>query len=125
MNASLKLLYIDDDPDIRAIVEIALGLDPSIEIRTAVSGADALRLAGQAEWRPDVLVLDIIMPEMDGLATLAALRRLPGLSETPAVFMTASVRDADVARYRAAGAVGVVLKPFDPLLLASEVRALL
>jgi two-component system, OmpR family, response regulator len=124
MSTSLHLLYVDDDHDIRTIVEMALGLDPLMTVRTASSGAEALTLVGRGDWRPDVIVLDVMMPGMDGIETLQALRRLPGLATTPALFMTAKGREADIDRYRAEGAVGVILKPFDPLQLATEIRTL-
>ncbi|QDZ08261.1 response regulator [Sphingomonas panacisoli] len=125
MTGPLKLLYVDDDRDIRTIVEMALSLDPTIDVRTAISGQEAVAFAATTDWRPDVLVLDIMMPGMDGLATLRALRELPGLGATPALFITAKARDADIARYRDEGAAGVILKPFDPLQLATEIRTLI
>ncbi|WP_375396924.1 response regulator [uncultured Sphingomonas sp.] len=125
MSAVLNLLYVDDDADIRVIVEMALALDPAMVVRTARSGSAALALASDPAWRPDVLVLDVIMPEMDGVATLHALRRLPGLDRTPALFMTAKGRAADIAYYREEGATGVILKPFDPVHLAAEIRTLI
>lgn len=125
MSASLTLLYVDDDPDIRMIVEIALGLDPTIVLRTAGSGGEALALAVDPAFCPDALVLDVMMPGLDGIATLRALRTLPTLARKPALFMTARGRDADMTRYRAEGVVGVILKPFDPVLLAGKIRALL
>lgn len=125
MTRPLKLLYVDDDTDIRTIVEMALALDPAIEARTAKSGPEAIALISAVDWRPDVFVLDVMMPEMDGITTLHALRALPGMDDTPALFMTAKARDADIARYREEGAVGVILKPFDPLQLATEIRTLI
>lgn len=122
---ALKLLYVDDDPDIRTIVEMALALDPKIEARTVKSGRDAIALVTTSGWRPEVFVLDVMMPEMDGIATLRALRALPGMETTPALLMTAKAHDADIARYREEGAAGVILKPFDPLQLATEIRTLI
>jgi CheY-like chemotaxis protein len=124
MSTPLKLLYVDDDPDIRTIVRMSLALDPTIAARTAESGADALRIAAEPDWRPDILVLDVMMPGMDGVETLRALRELPGFAATPAIFMTAKGRQEDIARYHAEGAAGVILKPFDPLQLATEIRTL-
>lgn len=120
----LKLLYVDDDSDIRTIVEMALTLDPGIEARTAPSGRDAIAIVAGG-WHPDVFVLDVMMPDMDGPATLRALRELPGMGTTPALFMTAKARDADIAGYRTEGAAGVIRKPFDPLMLATEIRTLI
>lgn len=124
MTTSLNLLYVDDDHDIRTIVEMALDLDPLMAVRTAQSGSEALALVAGEAWRPDVVVLDVMMPGMDGIETLRALRGVPGLEATPVLFMTAKGREADVDRYRNEGAVGVILKPFDPLQLATEIRTL-
>lgn len=125
MTTPLALLYVDDDPDIRTIVELALGLDPAIAVCTAASGAAALALVATADRVPDVIVLDVMMPDMSGAETLQALRQHPALADTPAVFMTAKGRGEDVTHYKRLGAIGVILKPFDPILLAKEIRALL
>ena len=119
----MKVLLVDDDPDIRMVAMIALKSVGQWDVMEADSGADAL---GKAEaYEPDLILLDMMLPGMDGMATLAALRRRPGLAHTPAIFMTAKVREADVARYLAAGATGVIQKPFDPMALPGEVQRIL
>ncbi|WP_010162373.1 response regulator [Sphingomonas sp. PAMC 26617] len=125
MSDSLRILYVDDDDDIRTIVEMALSLDPAIEVRAARSGAVALRLVDAGPWRPDAIILDVMMPEMDGIALLAALRERPGLAETPALFMTARGHESDALRPQLEGATGVILKPFDPIELVGTVRRLI
>lgn len=125
MMPHLCLLYVDDDADIRTIVELALGLDPDITARTAGSGRAAIASLLVAEWTPDVIVLDVMMPDMTGPETLVELRRNPRLAETPVLFMTARGRDTDIKDYMALGAAGVILKPFDPLRLAAQLRACL
>lgn len=122
MTAHLNLLYVDDDADIRTIVELALGLDPAITARTAASGSAAVTSLLLSDWSPDVIVLDVMMPDMSGPETLAALRRNPRLARTPVLFMTARGRDTDIKAYMALGAAGVILKPFDPLRLAAQLR---
>jgi DNA-binding response OmpR family regulator len=118
---SLRLLFVDDDPDIRIIVELALGLDPTIELRVTASADEALKAL--AATQPDAALLDVSMPDIDGPALLAALHdRRPGL---PVIFMTAHGRERDVAALRALGARGVIVKPFDPLSLSAQIRALL
>jgi len=123
MKPPLTLLYVDDDPDIRTIVGLALALDPAITARTAASGAAAIAALADADSIPDAIVLDVMMPDMTGPETLAALRRQPLLRETPVLFMTARGRDADIKGYMALGAAGVILKPFDPLCLAAQIRS--
>jgi CheY-like chemotaxis protein len=117
----ISLLYVDDDPDVQEIALLSLGLDPDLEVRPASTGAEALALL-ESGWVPDLLMLDMMMPEMDGPATLAAIRTRPHLAEVPAIFITA--RAGSVAGVSAAelGAIGVISKPFDPLSLAAQVR---
>lgn len=122
MGGSLKVIYVDDEPDIRTIVEMALGLDPGLDLRIAESGREALTLVN-GDWRPDIALLDLMMPEMSGQEVLAALRAIPAYADLPIVFITASARQADVERYLKEGADGVIVKPFDPLALAVTVRA--
>ncbi|RYY83161.1 MAG: response regulator, partial [Comamonadaceae bacterium] len=73
---------------------------------------------------PDLLLLDVMMPGMDGPTTLARLRERPGTARTPVVFMTAKVQASEIEHYKALGALGVVTKPFDPMGLAAQVQAL-
>ncbi|MEH3103751.1 MAG: response regulator [Sphingomonas phyllosphaerae] len=121
MTGALHLLFVDDDPDIRTIVTLALGLDPTIAV-VAIDNADAA-LTALADARFDAALLDVSMPGMDGPALLGALREIvPGL---PVIFMTAHSRAHELVALYAAGAQGVIVKPFEPLTLATEVRALL
>ena len=125
MNRSLEILYVDDDADIRTIVGMALGLDPTIRVRLAEGGAEALALVTRGGWRPDAIVLDVMMPGMDGPTLMTHLRQQRDLADVPILFMTARGRAADVTRYVEQGAAGVILKPFDPITLAQQIRALL
>lgn len=122
MIAKLRLLYVDDEADIRDIVEMALEDETDLELRLCPSGAAAL--ATVRSYRPDLLLLDVMMPGMDGPSTLKRLRELPGFENTPAVFVTAKVRPTEVEQFKALGAVGVIAKPFDPMTLADQVRTL-
>lgn len=114
------VLLVDDEPDIRTIGEMALHDVGGWRVLTAASGAEALELI--AEERPDLVLLDVMMPVMDGPSTLAALRREEATASIPVVFLTAKVQAAEVERYLALGAMGVLRKPFDPLSLADELR---
>ncbi len=113
------ILYVDDEPDIREIVEMALGLVPSLSVTTAHSGRHALE--GMQTSRPDLVLLDVMMPNMDGPSTLREMRRQPDLQSIPVIFMTAKAMPQEVARFRALGAAAVIAKPFDPMLLAEQV----
>jgi CheY-like chemotaxis protein len=117
---AIRLLHVDDEPDIREVVEISLALDPDFEVQSCTSGRDALVMA--AEWKPDLVLLDVMMPEMDGLTTLAHLRDNPRTTDIPVLFMTARVQAHEIERFRAIGAQGVIAKPFEPLTLAASIK---
>jgi two-component system, OmpR family, response regulator len=121
MSDSLKVIYVDDEPDIRTIVEMSLSLDSSLDVRIADSGREALALIA-GEWRPDIALLDMMMPEMSGKQLLDRLRAQPEFATLPIVFVTASARQSDIEHYLNQGADGVIIKPFDPLSLARTVR---
>jgi CheY-like chemotaxis protein len=118
----LAVLYVDDDRDIRHIVNLALSFDPRITCRIAESGAEALELLDSG-WTPDVAVLDVMMPGMDGPALLQRIRARPETADLPILFLTARGRPADIADYYECGATGVIIKPFDPVRLADDIRA--
>lgn len=120
----LSVLYVDDDEDIRTIVRMALSLDPGLNLTEAASGKEALALIA-AGLRPDVAVLDVMMPGMHGPVVMQRLHADPETAALPVIVMTAKARAADLAFYREAGAIGVIAKPFDPLQLAGQVRTLL
>lgn len=121
--STFDILYVDDDPDIRTIVEMALGLDPGVAVQVAASGEEALALAGKGA-PPDVALLDVMMPGMDGPTLMDRLHDQPHNRDVPVIFMTARARRADVDAYRDRGAIGVIVKPFDPIRLVAEIRAL-
>lgn len=121
MTAELKrILYVDDEPDIRAVAQIALETVGGFTVALFASAAEAL--AEAAAFAPDLILLDVMMPEMDGPATLAALRQLPACANTPVVFLTAKVQASEVDHLKALGAVDVVAKPFKPLQLPQTLR---
>lgn len=114
-----RVLYVEDDPDIRAVAQIALEMVGGLNLRVCSSGVEALQVA--ESFRPDLLLLDVMMPGMDGPTTLACLRQLALTASTPVIFMTAKVQASEVAYYRSIGALGVISKPFDPMSLAAQV----
>jgi CheY-like chemotaxis protein len=118
-----RILYVDDDDDIREIAQMSLELEPGFEVRACASGREAL--AEAAAWRPDLILLDVMMPEMDGPETLRQLAASTDTAEIPVVFITARTQTHEVQRYLEMGAVGTIAKPFDPMSLAGDVRKLL
>jgi two-component system OmpR family response regulator len=117
-----KVLLVDDEPDIRRIGQISLEHVGQWTVVQAQSGLQALHLA--ADERPDVILLDVMMPELDGPGTFARLRENPATAGIPVIFMTAKAQPHEVASYRALGAAGVIAKPFDPMTLPAEVRTI-
>lgn len=117
------ILYVEDDADIRTIAQLALEAVGGYTLKVCASGQEALETVS-AGYHPDLILLDVMMPGLDGPGTLSGLRRLAPTMETPAVFMTAKVQASEVAYYKSLGAIGVLAKPFDPMQLAGQVRAL-
>ena len=115
-----RILYVEDEPDIRVVAQMALEAVGGFTVISCASGPDALNAAPQA--RADLLLLDVMMPGMDGLGTLRALREMPATANTPAIFMTAKVQAAEVAVYKAMGALEVIPKPFDPMTLSAQIQ---
>jgi two-component system, OmpR family, response regulator len=119
-NRLSHILYVDDDPDLRMIVKIALEQFGGFDLQTCASGAEALEKARAS--RPDMILLDVMMPGMDGLRTLSALREIPTMNDVPVIFLTAKAQAHELSRYRDAGAVDIIVKPFDPLQLPTLLR---
>jgi CheY-like chemotaxis protein len=119
--SAVRILHVDDEPDIREIVGMSLGLDEDFEVRHCACGADAVAIA--AEWSPFLILLDAVMPVMDGPTTLMHLRTDPLTADIPVLFMTARVNACDIEHFVALGVQGVISKPFDPMELAAVVRS--
>jgi CheY-like chemotaxis protein len=120
MGVIAKVLLVDDEPDIRRIGELSLRRVGGWDVAMAGSGLEAIELFGS--YKPDIVLLDVMMPTMDGPQTLAKLREIPEGLRVPVIFVTAKVQRDDVTRLRALGAIGVVSKPFDPMTLPAEIR---
>jgi CheY-like chemotaxis protein len=118
----LEIVYIEDDPHVRAAACIVLEAIGGFKVRAYASGAEAL--ADMSETHADLLLTDAVLPDSDGIATLAAIRARCEAASIAAVFLTGRVQAADVARYRQLGAIGVIAKPFEPMTLASKVRSI-
>ena len=116
-----RVLHVDDDDDIRVIAGIALEDVGQFTVCLCSSGPDAIAQA--PEFRPDLFLLDYMMPGMDGQETARRLRAIPGLESVPVVFMTARVQGDITDKLLDLGAIGVIAKPFDPMTLADELRS--
>lgn len=119
-NELTRILYVEDDPDIQAIAVMVLETIHGFTLEACSSGSEALEKA--VAFTPDLVLLDVMMPGMDGPETLKGLRSFPELAATPVVFMTAKVQPQEVEGYLKLGAIGVIAKPFDPMTLAQELR---
>ena len=115
-----KILYVEDEADIQAVAKIALEAVGGFQLRVCSSGQEAL--AEASTFGPELLLLDVMMPGMDGPTTLQKLRELPGIAEVPVIFMTAKVQPQEIEYFKSLGAIDVIAKPFDPMTLAQSIR---
>ncbi|XZG70331.1 response regulator [Chitinibacteraceae bacterium HSL-7] len=122
MAALERVLYVEDDPSIQMIARLALESVGGLTVCVCSRGDEAL--AAVTAFDPQLLLLDVMMPGMDGPSTLREIRRIPGFAETPAVFMTAKVQPGELASYLALGARDVIAKPFDPMGLPDRLKAI-
>ena len=118
-----RVLLVDDEPAIRKVAELSLRAVGKWEVILAASGAEAIRVASAT--KPDLILLDAVMPEMDGPATLASLRETEAGAEIPIIFLTGKSSEGDCERFLAMGARGVLPKPFDPMKLPGPIRRIL
>lgn len=119
MTSLQKILFVEDDPDIQMVAQLALEAVGGYTVQMCSSGKEALAVAEQ--FAPDLILLDVMMPGMDGPTTLMELRKKPSLTHTPVVFMTARVQRHEIEQYLAMGAADVISKPFDPMTLSAQV----
>jgi two-component system, OmpR family, response regulator len=117
-----SIMLVEDEPDIQLVARLALENVGGFKVDVCASGFEALEKAPLLN--PDLILLDVLMPDLDGPATLTELRKIPALESTPVVFLTAKVQAHEVEHYREIGAVDVIAKPFDPMSLAETVRAI-
>ncbi|MCP3137279.1 response regulator [Pyxidicoccus xibeiensis] len=122
MTTLRKVMLVDDEDDIRTIGNLSLSRVGGWQTVLASSGAEALEKA--AAEKPDLILLDVMMPGMDGPTTFGKLRAQASTASTPIIFMTAKIQKQEVARYLELGALGVIGKPFDPMTLPAEIRKL-
>ena len=116
------ILLIEDDPDIQEVVRMVLEMIGRFAVTACSSEQEALECVTRA--MPDMVLLDFMMPGMDGAETLAALRAIPALAAVRVVFIIARARPDEIEAFRRLGAAGVITKPFDPISLPAQLRAL-
>lgn len=121
MTAQLnRILMVEDEPDIQTIAKLALESAGGFTVEICSSGSEAIEKAPAFE--PDLILLDVMMPGMDGPTTLNELRSIKQFSLTPVIFMTAKVQPHEIEGYKNLGAMGVIAKPFDPIQLSNTIR---
>lgn len=122
MSELVRVLYVEDEKDIQEVAKLALEMVGGYQVKVCSSGEQAL--AEAEAFAPQMILLDVMMPSMDGPTTLKALQQIASLAEVPKAFMTAKVMPSEVEQLLALGAVGVIAKPFDPMTLSEEVKAM-
>lgn len=115
-----RILYAEDEADIREIALMALEDIGGFTVQACESGHEALDKA--VEFKPDLILLDVMMPNLDGPATLDRLKKMQDLSEVPVIFMTAKVQLHEIEHLKSLGAMDVIPKPFDPMTLSDQIR---
>ncbi len=116
-----NILYAEDEEDIRTIAKIALEDIGGFTVKYCSNGKEALEAISQ--FNPQLLLLDVMMPGMDGPATLEALRNISHLKDVPAIFMTAKIQPGEIVQYKEMGVLDVITKPFDPMTLAQNINS--
>lgn len=120
---AMKVMLVDDDDNIRMVAMIGLEDEPDWEVEEAHSGFECLDRV--KDFKPDLILLDMMMPGMDGVTTFEKLKENPETKDIPIIFMTAKVQKNEVEGYRKLGAKGVIIKPFDPITLSQEIQQIL
>lgn len=121
MNQLKKILYVEDDEDILFISKMVFA-KTEYEVHYCISGMEAIQIAQR--WRPDLVLLDMMMPGIDGIETFKQLNSIFTPNAPPVIFMTAKVQATEIQEYIDLGGIGVIPKPFDPLTLIKEVETL-
>ena len=118
-----RILIIDDEDDIREVAALSLESVAGWQVYTACSGAEGMRVA--AAELPDAILMDVMMPAMDGPTTFREMQKMPNLAGIPVILLTAKVQGVDQRRFAGLGVTAVLFKPFDPLTLAEQMSAAL
>lgn len=114
------IMLIEDEQDIRTVASMALEMIGHYQVTCCESGMHAIEVAEAVT--PDIILIDMMMPEMDGISTVEKLREIPTIKSTPIIFMTAKIQDHEIAEYKKLGAIAVIAKPFNPRELPSKIQ---
>jgi CheY-like chemotaxis protein len=117
-----KILLVEDDPDIQEVTSLLLSDMAGFDVKACASAREALD--GAAAFAPDLILLDVMMPGLDGKGAFAAFRQLQATATTPVIFMTAMVEAREIMQYRQLGSLGVIPKPYDPDTLAATIQGM-
>ena len=117
-----RILLVEDEQDIQQVAQLALESIGGYTVEVCGSGADALEKV--VAFAPDLILLDVMMPDMDGPATLKALRQMPETAKTPVIFMTAKSQAREIQRFEKLSTLEVITKPFDPMALSDQVATI-
>ncbi|MET1256410.1 response regulator [Aliikangiella maris] len=120
MSKLQKILYVEDEIDIQKVAQLALEMVGALTVKVCSSGEEALQEA--ESFAPDMILLDVMMPGMDGPTTLKELRKISTLTHIPVAFMTAKVQPSEIEHFKSLGALDVIAKPFDPMELSNHVQ---
>lgn len=120
LNSGSKILVAEDEPDIQFLLKFILEKDTGFKVLLCDSGAKAIKEA--ETFSPDLILLDMMMPEMDGIHTLAALRKVPALNKIPVIFITAKAQPDEVLNYKKLGVLDVIVKPFNATSLVDDLK---
>ena len=120
MSELCKIMYVEDQPDIQMVAKVALESVGGFEVLICSGGEEALEKV--INFDPDLILLDVMMPGMDGPTTKVELGKIPETSAIPVIFMTAKIQPSEVAEYKNLGALEVIPKPFDPMTLSDQIK---
>ncbi len=120
MTSLQRILHVDDEPDIREVAKMTFEAIGGFTVGSCCSGQEAIDKA--PDFAPDIILLDAMMPGMDGPTTLSELRKLSGTATTPVIFMTAKAQTSEIERFKDLGAIDVITKPFDPMTICDQIK---
>jgi two-component system OmpR family response regulator len=116
----VRILYAEDEPDIQQVVSLALEVVGDFNLKICNSGLEAVNEV--ETFKPQLLLLDVMMPELDGPGALKSIRTIEAYREIPAIFLTAKVQAGEIQDYFEMGVLDVIAKPFDPMILAEQIE---